>query len=157
MDKKLKLIVDHEPWVDIPIITKLEDVPRKERDNNSWWYLHGELDEFVGYDKATAVNCFSIGVSKETLNWSSICGNKVEEVFDEEPYYRMHLNGTIPVEIEGVDKECIGYFWTTDEHDIYYKDKAYPFWWQRGLVCFVDDTEACAYAQEKMNERTTFL
>lgn len=157
MNKVLKLIVDHVSWVNIPIITKYEDVPEHERDNNSWWYLHGELENFVGFDKAIAINCYSLGISKETLHYSCIRGGNVTEVFDENPYYRMYFNGEIPIEIEGIDKLCIGFFWTTDEYDVYYKDKAYPYWCQRGLVCFADDAEAIEYAKKKYNERSEML
>ena len=153
----LKMIVDDVSWVKIESTTKYEDVPEKERDNNSWWYLHGELEAEAGYDKATAINCYSLGISKETLHWSSIRGRHVEEVFDEEPYFRMYFNGTISVEVEGIDKKCIGYFWTTDEHDIIYNGRFYPYWCQRGLVCCVDDVEARAYAEKEMNERSIIL
>ena len=153
----LKMIVDDVSWIKIESTTKYEDVPEKERDNNSWWYLHGELESITGYDKATAINCYSLGISKETLHWSSISGRYVGEVFDEEPYFRMYFNGIIPVEVEGIDKKCIGYFWTTDEHDILYKGRLYSYWCQRGLVCCVDDLEACKYAEKKMNERSLIL
>ena len=153
----LKMIVDDVSWARIKSITKYEDVPEKERDNNNWWYLHGELEAIAGYDKATAINCYSLGISKETLHWSWIRGNEVQEVYDENPYFRMHFNGVIPVEVEGIEEKCIGYFWTTRESEIYYKDKIYPYWEQRGLVCCVDDLESRDYAMKKMKEKSEIL
>lgn len=157
MKQILKLIVDNVNWIKINPTIKYEDIPEHERDNNSWWYLHGKLEELVGYDKAIAINCFSLGISKETLHWSSIHGDNVTEVYDEKPYYRMYFNGKISVEIDGIDKPCIGYFWTTDESPIYYKRRKDLYWCQRGLVCLADDKEACRYAALKMQERTRML
>lgn len=137
--------------------TKYEDVPKDERDNNSWWYLHGKLEDEVGFDKAFATNCKSAGYSKETLDWSSIKGNQVTEVFSETPRLCIYANGEIPVEVEGIDKPCIGFFWTTEEKEIFWKYKSYPYWSQRGLVCFADDEKACEYARKKMKEKSNFI
>ena len=54
----LKLIVSNE---------NLDDIPAEERDWNSWWYLHGELENLVGYDhernmgtRYTIVDCIYV-------------------------------------------------------------------------------------------------
>ena len=154
----LNLIVDNCNWVKVESITKYEDVSENERDNNSWWYLHGKLEEFVGYDKATAINCKSAGYARATIHWSEISGNRVKKIYDNpEDYYNMYLNGIIPVKIEGIKEDCIGFFWTTDEHTIYWNDKSYPYWKQRGLVVFTDDIDAICYAQNKYLEKSKFL
>ena len=140
------------------LMERYNAIPRDERDNNSWWYLHGRLEEDVHYDKATAVNCRSGGYSLETVHWREIHGTTVTEVSPEsETIWRLHLNGEVPVEIEGIDKECVGFFWTSEKEDVTWNGRQYPYWNQRGLVCYADDTEACDYARRKMQERSAIL
>lgn len=156
---KLNLIVDDVCCVKVESKTQYADIPEDERDNNSWWYLHGKLEDFCGYDKAITTNCKSCGFSRETVDWSSIRGDNVVKVCNENKLTRweMHLNGIVPVTVEGVDKPCVGYFWTAEEHEVYYKGKAYPHWKQRGLVVFEDDCEAREYAQKQYNEKSEKL
>lgn len=133
------------------------DIRPEERDNNSWWYLHGDLQSFVGYDKATVTNCKSGGFSKETIDWADIEGDQVMKIVSKNPRHEMYLNGEVDVEIEGISRPCKGYFYTTNERTVYYKSKPYDFWMQRGLVCFADDKEACEYAKRKMSEKSRIL
>ena len=141
------------------LLKRYAEIPVDERDNNSWWYLHGQLESDVHFDKATAVNCKTAGYSRETINWKEICGDTVTKVEKNGSMciHRMYINGEVPVEIEGIDKACVGFFWTEDCEDVQWKNKKYPHWNQRGLVCYADDTEACEYAREKMNERAWFI
>ena len=132
------------------------EVPEEEMCHNSWWYLHGELQSEVGYDKAITTNCNSAGYSKETIDWSNISDNVVTEVFKDMTRPVMCVNGEIPVEVEGFNRPCIGFFWTEERPDIIWKSKKYPFWRQRGLVCFADDEEACAYARDLMIRKPLF-
>ena len=133
------------------------DIRPEERDNNSWWYLHGKLQSFVGYDKATVTNCLSGGFSKETIDWADIEGSIVTKIYSEIPRHEMYFTGEIDVEIEGINKPCKGYFYVINEREVHYKEKSYPIWEQKGLVCFADDKEACEYAKRKMNERSRIL
>lgn len=155
----LKMFPDDVNWAKIKATTKYEDVPEEERDNNGWWYLHYKLEDIVGYDKATTSNCKSAGYSRKTIRWSEISGNKVNKVRGNDPenYYNIYINSIVPVEVEGVDKPCVGFFWTTDEHDIYWKDIAYPHWYQRGLVCLMEDINGIEDAYNKFLEKTTVL
>ena len=127
------------------------DVPEDEMCHNSWWYLHGELQDIVGFDKAITTNCKTAGYSKETINWTSIEGSEVKSVRKNKPLIHpvMHINAIIPVEVEGIYKPCIGYFWTGGERLVSWKGKQYLVWQQRGLVCLKDDEKACEYALEK--------
>ena len=159
--KVLKMIADWR-YGDKPKNTReYEDIPVNERDNNSWWYLHGELQSFVHYDKATVTNCESGGFGVETINPRKLDGDQVEEIDEENPTcYMIHLDGIVEVEVEGIDKPCIGFFWTTKSRcyeKIYWKDEPYEWWEQRGLVCFKDDTEACKYAFQKYREKAQCL
>lgn len=120
-----------------------------ELDNNSWWYLHGELERKFGYDKGIAVNCKTVGLSVPTIDWSSIDGKEVKRVFSEKDRWELHANGEIPVEVEGVDEPCIGYFWTTDLTLVSWKGNKYPLWKQRGLVCLLSDKKGCEDALKK--------
>ena len=133
------------------------DIPEFERDHNPWWYLHGDLENYVGYDKAVTTNCYSGGFSKNTINWSDMEGNKVISVFDNTTIPVIHINGIVQVRIEGICPPCIGYFWTIDEHEIYWNDIAYPYWKQRGLVCFEHDLESREFAFEKMKNKSIIL
>lgn len=153
----LKMIADWR-FGDKPKETRdYEDIDPTERDNNSWWYLHGKLQSLVGFDKAIVTNCKSGKFAKETIYWTEIVGNRVINVASEYPHYQMHFNGEVDVEIEGIDKLCKGFFYVTNEHNIYYKDQEYLYWEQRGLVCFADDIEACKYARKKMNQKSQIL
>lgn len=134
-----------------------DEVPIDELSNNDWWYLHGKLEEMVGYDKAAATNCKSAGYSIPTIHWREIHGNKVVSVLDPLTIHVMHVNAIIPVEVEGVDEQCIGFFWTANEYDVYWNDMKYPKWEQRGLVCLMSDKKARAYAFKKFNEKSEIL
>ncbi len=138
---------------------RYEMIPVNERDNNPWWYLHGNLQSDVHGDKAVTTNCKTAGYSKRTVNFESISDGKVDSVVDPKHQfiYAININGEVPVEIEGVDKECIGFFWTLDNTTIEWKNKKYPFWRQRGLVCYADDEEACNYARERMEEKSSII
>ena len=135
-----------------------EDIDEKEMDNNSWWYLHGKLEEMAGYDKATCINCREIGISFPTINWTEIRGNEVTEIVEEEPERNvMKFTGIIDVQIDGLDEECVGFFWVTDEQIVQYKDRVYPLWDQRGLVCLKSDKQSIEYAKKKLAENSRHL
>ena len=150
MEKQEKLII--VPAVDW--VTKMVEIPAEER----WigigsWYLHGLLEKEFGFDLANTLNCKSCGFIKETINWMEIEGNEVTEVCDEKPMEAIYINGKIDVKVLGADKDCVGYFWTAYNRVIYWQGKEYPYWRQFGLVCFKDDIDGCAYAEEKMNKK----
>ena len=157
--KTLKMCVDSESWVPKEFTGDYKSVPKDELDYNSWWYLHGELESLVGYDKAYTTNCKTAGYSKESINWSCIRGNNVAKVRDDEPITRweMHVNGIIPVKVKGVDEICVGYFWTTEHSPVYYEGVPYPHWEQRGLVCLASDEKGRAYAQKCYDEHKRWL
>ena len=157
--KVLKMIADWRYKQKPKNTREYQDIPLNERDNSSWWYLHGELEDFVGFDKATVTNCLSGGFAKQSIRYEKIVGGVVESVYnnDESPFYRMYFNGVVDVEIEGINQPCIGYFYTDKERKVTYKGKTYDLWKQRGLVCFKSDAEACFYAIKKMKEKCSFL
>ena len=134
-----------------------KEIPEEEMCHNSWWYLHGNLQDEVGYDKAITTNCKSAGYSRETIDWSEISGNIVKKVRQDRTRPVMYVNGEIPVKVEGFDKPCTGFFWTEEERNIIWKGKEYPYWHQRGLVCFSDDEKACKYAKKLMVEKPKFF
>lgn len=134
-----------------------EDIPVEERDWNPWWYLDGELESIVHYDKATVTNCLSGGFAKETINWGSIVGNEVEELVDWKPKHMMCFDGIVDVEIEGISEPCKGYFWTTNYKTVYWEGKPYQVWDQRGLVCLASDKDSCERALKKMRKKSSIL
>ena len=70
----------------------------------------------------------------------------------------MYANGEFEVEVDGINEECIGIFWTTRER-LVKTDKGIKFkvWDQRGLVCMKTDTEAIERARRKRSQRTENL
>ena len=157
MKKILKMIADWR-YSEKPKGTRdYDDIPVDEMDWNSWWYLHGELESFVHYDKATVTNCMSGGFSRETINYASIAGDEVKRIADWRPRHMMCFDGVVDVEIEGIDRPCKGYFWTNRYRMVYWKGKPYEIWDQRGLVCFADDKESCEYAKQKMESKANNL
>ena len=150
----LKLCVDNVNWVPKEFAGTKKQYQKAKQENeldfNSMWYLHGELERLVGYDKAWAINCKSAGYSLESINWSYIRGENVFELADNNKLTRleMHVNDIIPVQVKGVDEPCLGYFWTIEYSPVYYEGKAYPHWQQRGLVCLESDQKGRAYAME---------
>lgn len=134
------------------------EINNDETDNSPWWYLHGDLEEKIGYDKGIAINCREIGISFPTINWRGLRGSEVIEIDESRPEINvMHFTGVINVEIDGLDEPCVGFFWVTNERIVQYKDKLYPMWEQRGLVCLKSDKEAIEYAQEKFSDCARFL
>lgn len=123
---------------------------------SSWWYLHGELESVVGFDKGIIVShehllkkdiSFKENYNKnESQLWVSN-PDSVEKVYYLE-------DGIYDVEVLGIDKPCIGYFWTSfEQYDNVIGE--YPI--MRGLVCFKDDKEGVEHAEKKYNEKSTWL
>ncbi|MBP3732413.1 MAG: hypothetical protein J6I84_04125 [Bacilli bacterium] len=157
--KKLKIIADWS-YGERPetAVTRYEDVLPEDRDNNSWWYLHGQLSERVHYDKGTIINTREYGCAKETIGWEELDGNQVKSIHSPGPYYEMYLNAAdVLVEVEGIEEPCIGFFWTTEEHSIWYNGKEYPNWKQRGLVCLESDLKSIEYARNKYERKESRL
>lgn len=150
MDKKiLKIAAQHTDgsWygTNEQELTKIMDEKTlsAEKDNNtivsSWWYLHGDLQSAVGFDKGMFLN---LGDFKTFEKKCYINGN--EEYFD----VICLEEGIYDVEIIGFDKPCVGYFWITDKDDI-------PM--TRGLVCFKDDLDSVKDAETKFNKKQRWL
>lgn len=154
----LHLCVCDESWVPPQYKGDYHSVPRDELDRNSGWYLHGELENLVGYDKAYTTNCKTMGHSRQSLDWHVIRGHEAEVHDPDHPYrWGMYVNDIIPVQVQGVDEPCVGYFWTVDEPPITWHGQEFPLWCQRGLVCLESDTPARLYAGRKYQERAWSL
>lgn len=131
-----------------------DKIPEDERDNNSWWYLHGELEEIIGYDKGVVCNCKSGGFGVETLNTKQIDGELITEIDENKPIItKMCFEGIVNVKVESVNQPCIGYFWTDNYRDAYWKGKLYKQWRQRGLVCLKSDVEGIKLARKMYMNR----
>lgn len=133
--KILKLIADWR-YGNKPKDTRdYEDIDPNEREYASFWYLHGKLQELVGYDKAIVTNLKEGGFGKISKEYG----------------YMMCFNGIVPVEIEGIPEPCVGYFWTTKLYGVN------NYWIQRGLVCLKSDSEGCKEAETKYKEKARKL
>lgn len=104
-----------------------EDLSEDIKDSGNWWYLHGRLQDDVGYDKGLIENI------------------RPEQVENRCGYPDINLNGEYEVEIRGIDKPCIGYFWI-DSIGL-----------GRGLVCYKDDLEEIKFAKENYKEKSSSI
>ena len=106
---------------------------------SSWWYLHGDLQEEVGYDKGAFLN-----LEEDMVEIKNCYFNGNKEYFD----VVCLKDGIYDVEVIGFDKPCVGYFWITEREHIPHL---------RGLVCFKGDRKAVEYAERKYSEKSVYL
>ena len=142
----------------------LKFAPNLDYDNNGdgsyqgRTYLHGKLEWDSHTDLCTPLNAIEMGFTKDQISWLSIDGNEVSEVYDENrPRPVMYVNGKFPCEVEGASGPCVGFFWTVQEHPIYYEGKPYPYWEQCGLIVLASDEEGMAQAEVKMRSRSRWM
>ena len=95
------------------------------KNSGGWWYLHGQLQEEIGYDKGLILN-----IEPEEMNSTQT---------------DIALEGIYQVEVEGIEKPCIGYFWI-DSLKL-----------GRGLVCYKNDLESVEYARNKYQQKSDRL
>lgn len=124
-------------------------VPSYEYDHNNWWYLHGELEDFVGFDKGHFINCYSAGLSKNTINWSGLRGQEVTDVRGNEITPKMYAVGEFDVKIVGSQEKAIFVAWVEDEREIVWKGRKFPDWRQCGYVVFASDLKALEEARKE--------
>jgi hypothetical protein len=137
-----------------PGVREWTEVPYLETDKSSWWYLHGELQEIIGFDKALVTNVKSGGFSKDTIDWTAIDNrSQVTSVRSGILEPVMHVTGVVPVEIEGIPRKCLGYFWIDDTRDIFWEGQKYPYWKQRGVVVLKDNKNDMEYAEKLFREQ----
>ena len=141
-----------------------EIVESRKYSHCSGWYLHGHLEDEMGYDIADFYDVPN-ELLKESADWCTIRG-RISDNF-EKAYGELrsdkktlvpHINGVYECEVYGTDEPCVGYFWTTDEQDVDFGNGIVkPVWHQRGLVVFRNDVDANAYARSMMAERCESL
>ena len=103
-----------------------KDTPKSHRIYSSWWYLHGNLESEVGYDKGVILE--GPGISKTFID---------KDINEE--YTRWYLpDGIYEVEVLGINKPCIGYFWTSMEEFSNIEGEVPHMY---GLVLYKDDPE----------------
>lgn len=136
--KLLAYDVSGEYYKSTPELEKLVKRP-KDTIISDWWYLHGELETTIGYDKAKIINIKELPTITKNCYYN---GN--DKYFD----VVCLKDGIYDVEVHGISKPCIGYFWITEMEDI---PKL------RGLVCFKDDKEAVEYAKKKYEEKSVTI
>lgn len=116
-----------------------------EWDNNSWWYLHGELESKAGCDKAVIINATAAKDTIETLRWSEIRGDRCVR-YKDTPLRMVYINGIRKCNVIGVYGDCLGFFWTGRERTVEYDKGIFSTWEQRGLVVQRNDKRAVLYA-----------
>ena len=134
-------------------------------DHSSGWYLHGKLEDLCHYDLATIYNMSDFPENiKTTLRYKTMINDKT--TVEELNYFgKSYLQGVYPVEVYGVQEECVGYFWITDERECKASvipgnsgdPRGFINWMQRGLVCLKSDKEATEYAEKCYAENRSHL
>lgn len=130
----------------------------------SGWYLHGHLQNEMGYDIADFYDVPN-ELLKESADWCTIkrgISDNYEKAYGElrsdKKTLVPYINGVYECEVYGTDVPCVGYFWTTEEEEVDFGNGIVkPVWRQRGLVVFFNDVEANAYARSKMATRCDIL
>lgn len=114
-----------------------------EWDNNPWWYFHGKLAIAVGYDKGHVINATKSNVSRISL-FCNLVTNDTAKVWEGTQVNKMHLNGIVPCKVIGIEGDCIGFFWTTNEKSVVLAgtEQHIDYWDQRGLVVLKRDITA---------------
>ena len=116
---------------------KVKNIKPDELDNAGFWYLHGELENILHYDKGIITNCKTLELLKQCI------------IPDNEPFQKLFLNDIIKCKIDGIEEDCTGFFWTIDVNEGY--------WIQRGLVVLDSDTEHYKDAKKKYETKRMFL
>ena len=130
----------------IPCVSEFEgrikEVNQEELDNAGFWYLHGDLADLFYFDKAIMTNCKTLGLLKPCIY--------DEYDKDSKLINKLYYNGELDCEVEGCDKPCVAFLYTTYEVN----DKQ---WMQRGLICIKEDKQSCEYARRKMIQKAIIL
>lgn len=133
-----------------------EIVESNKYPHSGGWYLHGRLEDEMGYDIASFYDVPN-ELLKESADWCSITYNRSKLRSDKKTMVP-HINGVYECEVYGTDVPCLGYFWTTEEREIDFGNGIVkPVWHQLGLVVFSNDGDANAYARSKMSEKSDFI
>jgi len=129
-------------------------VPKEDLEYGNEWYLHGELEKKIGFDRGFITNLTSFGHCERYLNKCYLV-NSIgrHETLDKNKvcFNRLKLNGIVPVDVEGIRERCLGFFWTVDEErfDFLYDGRQnWTKWDQKGLIILESDIEAfdCCYS-----------
>lgn len=164
--EKIKILTNYafneEAYNNVPKEIR-EIVESRKYSHCSGWYLHGHLEDEMGYDIADFYDVPN-ELLKESADWCTIKGRRDKhgkaygELRSDKKTLVPHINGVYECEVYGTDVPCVGYFWTTDEQDVDFGNGIVkPVWKQRGLVVFFNDGDANAYARSKMSTRCEFL
>lgn len=160
-NKILKIISDRNPNLNEVLTSAGDD----NLDHSSGWYLHGRLEELCHYDLATIYNMSDFPENiKTTLRYQTMINDKTS-VRELDYFGKSYLHGVYPVEVYGIQEECIGYFWISDEREcvasIFHGNsgdkRKFINWKQRGLVCLKSDKEAIEYAKKRYSENSSYL
>ena len=164
--EKIKILTNYafneEAYNNVPKEIR-EIVESHKYSHCSGWYLHGRLEDEMGYDIAYFYDVPN-ELLKESADWCAIRGSRNEygkaygELRSDKKTLVPHINGVYECEVYGTDVPCVGYFWTTGEQDVDFGNGIVkPVWKQRGLVVFFNDGDANAYARSKMSTKCEYL
>ena len=124
-----------------------DSIPDEEKCYNGRWKFIGKLNDFKTLLSKTGyiTNAVSLGLTDSIKNAIPFLSRKCTLSRS------LYINGIYPCDVEGIDKPCVGYFWT---HPHSYGGSFYQ---QNGYVCFADDIEACEYAEEVYNKKEPLI
>ena len=112
-----------------------EEIDQRTKEGRYIWngfYLHGKLEEIIGYDLCVVVNESDLDLEEYPVYHTSTRLVKHCLLKDE---------GRFEVEVKGINEKCVGYFWKEISED---EDRPgiYTRATQRGYICLKSDKEA---------------
>lgn len=113
------------------------------------WYLHGQLENDVQYDLA---DFYTVPdeLTRVVPHFTCIQNNQV--TYTGKMIKVPHINGVYRVNVLGIDKPCVGIFWTPVYGEYEYNGMPWEHYRQSGLICYESDWEAIAHAACKEGE-----
>lgn len=146
-----KIVIELVPQIDAnyEILKNLEENLRLAYCDGI--YAHGKLENLLGYDRLQVIvpeDIFSIDYIKFYPNANF--GRK-QFYFNLSPL--MFLEGIYECNVLGVNKPCVGYFWTIEKEELNLTvygniNLTVSKWRQKGLVLLPDDKENIEFANK---------
>lgn len=124
-----------------------EEIERRMKENRLVWasfYLHGKLEEIIGYDLCVVVNESELDLEEYPVYHTSTRLVKHCLLKDE---------GRFEVEVKGINEKCVGYLWKEVSEDES-KPGVYHRASQRGYICLERDKESVEQAHQVYLERS---
>lgn len=142
---------------------------------NNWWYFHGELEEYFGYDKGSVINAKELLKSGhcvlvpkwDMLKWDIDRECRIFYTEEKELKFcpQLMFDGIVKCNILDLSTPCIGFFWVAEKYPMKIinpktkevKPEQYCYGKQMGLICFENDKNAIKYAWECFRKKDEII